>query len=272
MNFVAISVITINYNNLIGLRNTITSVISQEYNKIQYIIIDGGSTDGSAEFIAGVADKLYYWVSEKDNGIYDAMNKGIKFSQGEYLLFLNSGDCFSDNKVLHRFQENIISNSDTDIFYGNIYFVNELGNLGKHLWTHPSDITLDFLEYENINHQASLIKSSLFKELGVYPENYKLASDFWFFLQCFLHDKVFTHIPLPLIDYDMTGSSNVSKDIYLKEKRDIWNDLVPLFVQRILKDNKKLTIKNEQYKHIISYKLVNYAIRLNNLYQKFKKN
>ena len=94
------TVITINYNNVEGLRQTILSVVGQTCDDFEYVIIDGGSTDGSVGVIKEYEDKITHWVSEKDGGIYNAMNKGVKVAHGEYLIFMNSGDIFFDNKVL----------------------------------------------------------------------------------------------------------------------------------------------------------------------------
>ena len=88
-----LSVITINYNNAEGLAKTMDSVFRQRFSDFEYIVIDGGSTDGSKDLIVNNQDKIAYWCSEKDSGIYNAMNKGIREASGEYLLFLNSGDC-----------------------------------------------------------------------------------------------------------------------------------------------------------------------------------
>ena len=94
------SIITVNYNNLEGLKKTVESVKNQTYQKFEYIVIDGGSYDGSLEFIKDNESLLDYWVSEPDSGVYQAMNKGIEKATGEYLLFLNSGDHFCNTKVL----------------------------------------------------------------------------------------------------------------------------------------------------------------------------
>ena len=100
------SIITINYNNKDGLEKTILSVINQTCQDFEYIIIDGGSTDGSVDVIKKYADRIDYWVSEPDKGIYNAMNKGIIKAKGEYLNFMNSGDCFYDNEVLSNVYQN----------------------------------------------------------------------------------------------------------------------------------------------------------------------
>ena len=95
-----LSIITINYNNAAGLEKTIKSVISQTCKRYEFIIIDGGSKDGSKDIIEKYQDQITYWVSEPDNGIYNAMNKGVKVAKGEYCIFMNSGDIFVDNDVI----------------------------------------------------------------------------------------------------------------------------------------------------------------------------
>ncbi|MEP7170167.1 MAG: glycosyltransferase, partial [Bacteroidota bacterium] len=100
------SIITVNLNNAAGLKKTIESVVTQTFNDVEYIIIDGASTDGSKEVIKNYETKISYWVSEKDTGIYNAMNKAIKKAKAEYCLFLNSGDSLTNKKVL-----NDVSNS-----------------------------------------------------------------------------------------------------------------------------------------------------------------
>src|SRR5580698_3099287 len=109
-----ISIITINFNNKIGLAETMESVLRQDKEYVEYIVIDGGSSDGSAEAIRTREKELAYWVSERDNGIYHAMNKGIARARGEYLLFLNSGDTFNGPNSLSRL---LADNPTEDIIY-----------------------------------------------------------------------------------------------------------------------------------------------------------
>ena len=111
-----LSIITINYNNLAGLRKTVESVLAQTYREFEYIVIDGASTDGSAEYVRAQADKLTYWVSEQDTGIYNAMNKGVRAATGEYVLMLNSGDFLVDEYVVERILPEL---DGTDIVQGN---------------------------------------------------------------------------------------------------------------------------------------------------------
>lgn len=265
-----ISIITVNYNNASGLKKTMASVFEQEYLPYEYIIIDGGSTDGSVKYIEEYSDKISYWISEKDRGIYHAMNKGISQATGEFLIFLNSGDSFCASTTLGTCIDFVMSSPGTDIFYADIYHVTTENSLKK-LWSHPSKLSLKFLRIENINHQASLFRSSLFTEFGFYPEDYKLASDFWMYLQCLLSNKQFTHMPFPMINYDLSGLSLVQVTIYREEKKQIWQSLVPWWLQDLIDENDVLTSENMKNKEIISYKLVNGAITINSFFQKVRR-
>lgn len=110
-----LSIITVNLNNLEGLKRTYESVVCQTFTDYEWIVIDGGSTDGSREFIEQHQDKFAYWCSEPDKGIYNAMNKGIIHAQGEYLNFMNSGDCLACEETLARV---LVPNHTEDIIYG----------------------------------------------------------------------------------------------------------------------------------------------------------
>lgn len=115
-----ISIITINFNNKNGLIKTLNSVISQTCKEFEWIIIDGGSTDGSKELLENYSEHITYWVSEPDNGIYHAMNKGIRVAKGDYLQFLNSGDYLANNKTIEDFYN---ENFTDDVIYGNAIIV-----------------------------------------------------------------------------------------------------------------------------------------------------
>ena len=171
-----LSVITINYNNRKGLKKTIASVINQTFSDYEYIIIDGGSTDGSTEEVNRVADKLTYWVSEPDNGIYHAMNKGIKMATGAYCLFLNSGDCFYDHKVLDRM---FAMKLNEDIIYSDVI-------IGRHINRYPIQLDITFFLTRSLCHQSTLLKKDLFDKYGLYNENLKISADWEFILRMIL--------------------------------------------------------------------------------------
>ena len=103
-----ISIVTVSYNAVLTIEQTILSVINQTYPNVEYIIIDGGSTDGTVDIIKKYEDKIAYWVSEPDKGIYDAMNKGVVVATGEWINFMNAGDIFTDGDVIDKYLQLII--------------------------------------------------------------------------------------------------------------------------------------------------------------------
>jgi len=200
-----LSVITINFNNRNGLEKTILSIINQTYNSIEYIVIDGGSTDGSVEIIKQYAPEIDYWISERDAGIYNAMNKGIVKATGDYLLFMNSGDSLVDCFVLEKFTSFEFSE---DIVYGNVYFT---GGSEKSAWCPPAKLTFNHFVENSIPHQASFIKRKLFNTVGLYDEQLKISSDWKFFLDAIIKFKcTYKKVELYIADFDVNGLSNNS--------------------------------------------------------------
>lgn len=224
-----LSIITINYNNLVGLKKTTQSILSQSYNGYEWIVIDGGSDDGSREFLTKYNANIAYWCSEKDNGIYNAMNKGIVKAQGDYVLFLNSGDYLYDESVLSKVFCNDI---DADILYGNAYFLYK-----KHprVWIYDDTLTLKRLYEYSINHQSTFIRTVLLKECG-YDESYKIAADWKRFVEWFQEGKIFKHIPIIVSVYDTTGISTKHCDMVLEERDRFFPELYSLAVIDVLKD------------------------------------
>lgn len=208
-----LSIITINYNNDKGLQATIQSVISQTFHDFEYLIIDGGSTDESVVYIESQTNKIDFWVSEPDNGIYSAMNKGIAKSNGEYLLFLNSGDILNGANALKNFIEH--QNFHGDIIYGDYKF--EIG--GK---VYPDNLSPLFFVRTSLPHQSTFFKREVFDIMGFYEERYKIVADRAFYIKCFLSNQfVFKHINYPLTVFDLSGVSN---DPLHKEKQFLENE------------------------------------------------
>ena len=208
-----ISIITINLNNKDGLKKTIESVINQTvYDKVEYIIIDGGSTDGSIDVIKENLDKFSFWVSEKDNGIYNAMNKGIKVSTGDYLLFLNSGDYLKENNVL----EKALPYLEYDVVYGNEWKVNERYK-GPYEAKYPDKLDEGFFRRTSLPHQSTFIRAELFKE-NPYSETFKIISDWKFFIEAFRCGKTYKHMPFIVSVYDCSGFSCQHLDLMQQEK------------------------------------------------------
>lgn len=172
------SIITVNYNNKEGLRRTIESVVSQTYHDYEFIIIDGGSTDGSAEVLKEYDKYITYWVSEKDNGIYNGMNKGIAKATGDYLNFMNSGDCFYSSNILEKVSDYL---SDADFIVGKDYHFNETTKKG-HISIQPPRTTMIHFFISTLDHQSSFIRRELFQE-SPYREDLQLVSDWIFYVE-----------------------------------------------------------------------------------------
>lgn len=166
-----LSIITVNYNNLEGLKRTVESVISQTWQDFEYIVIDGGSTDGSAEYLESQRAKINYWISESDSGIYNAMNKGIKVATGEYLLFLNSGDHFNEFASLYKVQSQLMNDAI-------IYFdINIVTDKDSYVLVNPVEFSFYYLHNNLPCHQCTFIKKTVFDIVGYYDESLKIVAD-----------------------------------------------------------------------------------------------
>jgi len=189
----------------VGLKKTVASVASQTNQNFEYIIIDGGSTDGSAEYLKENENSFAYTCSEKDKGIYDAQNKGITKSTGKYLLFLNAGDTFHSNQVLEQFLKHA-ANSNKGIIYGNSLIISPSG--AETLLTPPAKLDLNFWYRNTLNHQAVFMQKALFDKYGLYDLNFRICSDFEFFLKVFVKENTaFEYLPLTVCNYFEGGFS-----------------------------------------------------------------
>jgi glycosyltransferase involved in cell wall biosynthesis len=198
-----LSIITINYNNLVGLKRTVESVVNQTWQEFEYLIIDGGSTDGSAEYIKSQSEHIDYWVSEPDKGIYNAINKGIAKAKGEYLLFLNSGDYFTNLNIL---EDNYIHLAEKDIIYFDINVETENSFFVKKC---PEQLTFSFFFTDTLPHQSTFIKRNLFEKHGYYDEDFEIIADWKFFvLGIILNDWTYKKINVTLSNYGFGGISS----------------------------------------------------------------
>jgi glycosyltransferase involved in cell wall biosynthesis len=228
-----LSIITINLNNAAGLQKTVESVVSQTFADYEYIVIDGGSTDGSTDVIKRHEDRIAYWTSEPDSGIYSAMNKGIRQAKGEYCLFLNSGDWLSDNVLISVFDRE----HEEDILVGNAMHIDVNGNfLDRGVFNHKNTgekkITLsDFLYPESgviLNHQSSFIRKKLFEKYGQYDENYRIISDWIFFLKVIgLHSADVKHFDITISHYNRDGISSQNIKLCNEERQKAIDAYVP---------------------------------------------
>lgn len=238
-----ISIITINYNELEGLSKTMQSVFEQTYTSIEYIVIDGNSTDGSKEYVENNADKLDYWVSEPDKGIYNAMNKGIKVANGEYLLFLNSGDSFYDKNILLEVSKQFLDKRS--IYYCNVQRFYRNGD--AYIKKYPKELSFGFFVDSTLPHQGTFIKKTLFNNYMYYNENYLIASDweFWICLICKFNVS-YKHIDLVISNFGMDGISNEESGKLKaeQERLETYNKYFPLFYKEYLELLEKEKVLN----------------------------
>jgi glycosyltransferase involved in cell wall biosynthesis len=217
------SIITVNYNNSDGLLKTIESVINQTYRDFEYIVIDGGSTDGSIDILNKYDNRITYWVSEPDGGIYQGMNKGIAKATGDYLNFMNSGDCFYSNNALQKVAD---YDSHADIITGRDYHYSDEKKMG-HASIQPSWLSMITFFTSTLDHQSSFIKRELFNN-SPYREDLRLVSDWVFFLEkVVIEEKVVQFIP-DIICYRETGGITWQQyDRNLKERDQYLHQLIP---------------------------------------------
>ena len=214
-----LSIITINYNNSNGLLKTINSVVNQSCTEFEYIIIDGGSTDGSLDHIEKNISKISYWISEPDKGIYNAMNKGIRASNGEYLLFLNSGDVLYNTKVI----ESVIDNMYTeDFIIGKIEFENT-----HEVNTLPQELSLLRFMEKSIPHPSTFIKRSVMQKY-MYDETLRIVSDWKFFMQALIFDNAsYRYLDTTIVLFETSGISSTNIESVELERESVIRELVP---------------------------------------------
>lgn len=239
MSTVALSLITVNLDNKTGLEMTIRSVLSQSYKNYEFLLIDGGSQDGSIDVIDTFKNDLTYWVSEADGGIYQAMNKGIKRAKGGYCLFLNSGDWLVNDTVL----ENVFrTNPTTDILIGRC----RISEKGQSIFiTQPTaDLTLKSFIGNTLPHQATFIKTNLFDRFGLYEEKYSINADFAFWIRAIvLGNCSVATVDLLISDYNLDGISSRTEEN--SDHQEIPLILGEHFPERILQDYQNWFIEKQ---------------------------
>lgn len=208
---IKVSVITVVYNGEKYLEHTIQSVLNQTYKNIEYIIIDGGSTDGTRDIIKKYEDKLAYWISEKDSGIYDAMNKGIQKATGDYVGLINADDWY-ELDTIQNIVNSINDEKTIEIVYGNMNIVDIDTNTNKLLLGDINSLNKNM----SINHPTCFIKSPLYKE-RLFDIFYKIAADYDLMLYFRFNNKKFFYIDKVLANMRGGGvSTNNNKTIQEK--------------------------------------------------------
>lgn len=226
-----LSIITVNLNNQEGLQTTVDSVLSQSWHDFEWIVIDGGSSDGSKAIIERYQHHFSYWCSESDDGIYPAMNKGIRLASGEYCLFLNSGDWFYSPHVLENAFAKEVSKD--------IVSFDQLLQTGKDRFEYINKITgpkltASQLILGTLPHQATFIRRSLFSRFGCYDETFRIVSDWKFFLEVLvLQNASFQYYPMIMSCVQANGISLANDKERESERKRV---LASCFPQLVLDD------------------------------------
>lgn len=225
---VRLSIITINWNNAAGLRQTVESVVSQLTEACEFIIVDGASDDGSVAIIQEFAPKINHWLSEPKAGIYADMNKGIGLASGRYCLFLNSGDWLQPGglakALAHCTGEDVIY-FNSGLSYDNIRF---------EVCKYPAQLTMRSFYHATIGHQATLIKRDLFDRFGLYNEANRIHSDYEFWLKTIIVGNCTSkYVDATIANYDMSGRSSKPSEENAREVADIQARYLPA---RVLAD------------------------------------
>ncbi len=202
-----ISIITVVYNGEKYLEETIQSVVNQSYNNIEYIIIDGGSTDGTLDIIKKYENNIDYWISEIDKGIYDAINKGISVAKGEYIGVIGADDIYYKDALKH-IADYIEKNKNTDLIYGNISYIDENGSIIKSKRSSLPKDKLFMIKGMSIPHIASFVKKSIYEKYGKYDVSMKCASDYQYFLNLYLENISIKYLDVYISKFRNTGVTN----------------------------------------------------------------
>lgn len=203
-----VSIITVVYNSVNTLSSCIDSVLAQDYDNIEYIIVDGLSTDGTSDVINRYAGEITKVISEKDNGIYDAMNKGIKCATGEIIGFLHSDDLFNDKYVLQRIAKAFIDNN-ADVVYGDVEFFKS-GNIDViKRYYRSNELSVKNLAWGKMPaHPAIFIKRRIYKKIGIFDASFKIAGDYEFLCRLSkLPDLKSVYLPYPFVRMQLGGAS-----------------------------------------------------------------
>lgn len=224
-----ISIITINCNNRDGLSRTMESVFTQTYQDFEYIAVDGGSTDGSKELLEKNSRKFAFWISERDSGIYNAINKGLARASGEYILILNSGDELHSRTTLATVIEQL--SSGEDVFYGDSEDVFVDPGKKSDIRRYPAKLTFDFLFRSALRHQAMFIRRDAYEKVGPYSEQYKIVSDWYWVLVALVRFKLtHKHLDMLVCRYERGGISSANMELNLAEREQVMLKEFPLFV------------------------------------------
>lgn len=270
-----LSIITINRNNAAGLEKTMRSVATQTYKELEYIVIDGASTDGSVEVIKKLEPEFAHlkWVSEPDTGIYNALNKGIRMASGDYIQILNSADCLAATDVTEKMLASFEKAGFPTILYGNMVKCFPDGRKMVDKCFAGQEITMLGMFTGTLNHDPAYIRRDLFEKYGYYDESLKIVSDWKWYLQAIvLGGEKPQYVDMHVTLFDMTGISETNKELDKAERKLV---LEQLFPKTVLADYERFAFPIDQIKrlqrHPWAYKMVWFLERCLFKWEKVKK-
>jgi glycosyltransferase involved in cell wall biosynthesis len=223
------SIITVVYNGEKHLEQTIKSVVNQKYKNFEYIIIDGGSTDGTLKIIEKYNEHLDYWVSEPDEGIYEAMNKGIQLARGELIGLINADD-FYEPDALEKIAEAYRTKKIEAVYVGNDYILQDDLSLRYRHYA-----TKDYWNGMTVRHQAMFVHRNIYRDMGGYSTDYRFASDYDFLLRIVAEDVALIFIDKFIVNYRNTGKTSIYYKASLREARTINRNYYGMLSLRHLK-------------------------------------
>lgn len=285
-----LSIITINFNNVEGLRKTIESVLTQTYRDIEYIIIDGASTDGSVDVIRASALQAegldFKWISEPDKGIYDGMNKGIEIALGkrvvnafncsefledknkelpDYVYILNSGDALAAPDVVERMLA-ILNDREIDVLLGNIIqiypnnkrkrekkFVRDASEISPR----PIDVSMFTFYRSMIPQDAAFVRREMFEKYGYFDDNLKICADWKLYLNMMVLGGVQPmYVDIDVVSFDMSGVSNTNEELRLAERRTYLEEILhPAVLKDYDKYSRDIIMMQRLHRHSWAYRL-----------------
>lgn len=255
-----LSIVTINRNNAFGLEKTMESVVNQTYKELEYIIVDGASTDDSVAVIRKYVSEFAHlkWISEPDKGIYNAMNKGLRMATGDYVQILNSADCLAAPEVTERMLTKLEKAGNPSIFYGNMVKAFPDGKRIVDRGFAGQEITMLGMFTGTLNHDPVYIRRDLFEKYDYYDESFKIVSDWkWYLKAIILGGEQPQYVDLDVTLFDMTGISETNKELDKAERTQVLEEMFP---KTILADYERYSFPIEQInrlqRHPWAYKMV----------------
>lgn len=242
-----VSIVTIAYNSASTIEDTITSVLAQDYDDIEYIVIDGASTDGTLDIIQRFGDRIDIVISEPDKGIYDAMNKGVSAASGELIGILNSDDYYADNAVITDIVKTFSASQDADAIYADLVYVSrDRPEEIKRYWSAGHYKRERFIKGWMPPHPTFFVRKSCYDRYGLYSLELRSAADYELMLRfLYKHGVACAYLPRVITHMRLGGESNITLRNRIranKEDRRAWrmNDLQPAWYTLTVKPISKL--------------------------------